>query len=332
MIELNEIKKVLIIRCGAIGDVLHTSEVFRSLKRAGRDIEIHYLTTKVPAKMLSADTDIDRIITIDKINYKNVFTLSKELKQEKYDVILNLQPSLKLRLLAFLTGARYTYNYDKNPDIHAVKNFFDTAGQNIKGLEFKNDLSLTIPKNVIDDVKSKLPDSKNFIVITTQAGPVREGKKWRPEKFKDLIFKILNKYDVNIILSGTKEELDSLSVFKDIHPNVYIYAGNFDILESAAMFSLADYMIGADTGPLHIATATHHPVCIALYGAMAIYRTGLLGEKNYSVKSSKLGCIPCRKKFCKLRNGEFSPCMDDILPDDILELIDKDNILPLKQM
>lgn len=332
MIEVKNIKKVLIIRCGAIGDVLHTSEVFRSLKRADSNIEIHYLTMKVPAKMLSADKDINRIIVIDKVDYKHIFSLSKELKKEKYDVILNLQPSLKLRILAMLTTAKHTFNYDKNPDIHAVRNFFDTAGENIQGLDFKNELSLTIPDNVLNEVKSKLPNDKKFIVITTQAGPVREGKKWRPEKFKDLILKILDRYDVNIILSGTKEELDSLSVFKDLHPNVYIFAGNFDILESAAMFSLSECMIGADTGPLHIATATHYPVCIALYGAMAIYRTGLLGEKNYSVKSSKLGCIPCRKKFCKLRNGEFSPCMDDILPEDILEIIDRVDILPKKQI
>ena len=332
MIELTDINKVLIIRCGAIGDVLHTSEVFRSMKRAKSDIEIHYLTTAVPAKMLSADKDIDKIITTDKVDYRHVFELAKVLKKENYDVIFNLQPSLKLRLLTFLTGAKHVYNYDKNPDIHAVRNFFDTAGGNIKGLEFKNDLSLNIPENVIDDVRNKLPSDKKFIVVTTQAGPVREGKKWRVEKFKDLILKILNKYDVNIILSGTKDELASLSVFENIHPNVYIYAGCFDILESAAMFSMAEYVIGADTGPLHIASATHHPVCIALYGAMAIYRTGLLGENNYSVKSSKLGCIPCRKKFCKLRNGEFSPCMDDILPEDILEIIGNSEILPLKQV
>lgn len=330
MIDIKDIKKVLIIRCGAIGDVLHTSEVFRSIKRNNAEIKIHYLTTNVPARMLSADKDIDRLITIDKVDYKNVFKMAKELKKENYDVILNLQPSLKLRLLAILSGAKHTFNYDKNPDIHAVKNFFDTAGENISGLDFHNDLYLYIPENIIDEVKNELPNDKKYIVITTQAGPVREGKKWRPEKFEELIRKISEKYDVNIILSGTNEEKDSLSRYENISENVYIFAGKFDILQSAALFSAAEYMIGADTGPIHIASASHHPICIALYGAMAIYRTGVLGDKNHSLKSSKLSCIPCRKKFCKLRNGEFSPCMDDICADDIMKIIEKDNILPLK--
>lgn len=327
---INDFKKVLIIRCGAIGDVLHTSEVYRSIKRAYSDVVIHYLTTEIPAKMISADKDIDEIITIEKVNYKNIFNLAKKIKSNNYDVIINLQPSLKLRLFSFLLGAKHTYNYDKNLDIHAVYNFFKTAGDNIEKLEFKNDLTLYIPEDVKEGVRRAIPTDKKFIVITTQAGPVREGKKWRVENFKELALKLVEKYDVSVILTGTAQDRESLRIFDDVNREIYDLAGRFNILESAALFSFAEYMIGADTGPLHIASATHHPVCIGLYGAMAIHRTGIVGEKHHSVKSSKLGCIPCQKRFCKLRNGEYSPCMDDITVDDILKIIEEDNILPEK--
>ena len=324
-------QKVLIIRCGAIGDVLHTSEVFRSIKRTYPECQIHYLTTEIPARMISADKDIDKIITVEKVKYKNLFKILPQLKEEKYDLIVNLQPSFKLRLLAFLSGARKTVNYDKNLDIHAVLNFYETVGNEVKDLSFKNELKLYIPDEVVENVKRAIPTDKKFVVITTQAGPVREGKKWRPEKFKELALKIVEKYDAAVILTGTASDRELLAPFENLHPEIYDLAGRFDILESAAMFSLSEYMIGADTGPLHIASATGKPVCIGLYGAMAIHRTGLVGEKHHSVKSSKLGCIPCQKRFCKLRNGEYSPCMDDILPEDIMKIMESDNILPLKQ-
>ena len=313
--------KILIIRCGAIGDVLHTSEVFRSIKRTYPECQIHYLTTEIPARMISADKDIDKIITVEKVQYKNLFKLLPQIKNEKYDVIVNLQPSFKLRLLSFLSGVKNVFNYDKNLDIHAVYNFYETAGNNIKGLSFKNELKLYIPDDVVENVKRAVPTDKKFVVITTQAGPVREGKKWRIEKFKELILAIVNKFDVAVILTGTASDREHLQAFENLHPDVYDLAGRFDILESAAMFSLAEYMIGADTGPLPIASATEKPVCIGLYGAMAIHRTGLVGEKHHSVKSSKLKCIPCQKRFCKLRNGEYSPCMDDILPQDIIDIL-----------
>lgn len=324
-------QKVLIIRCGAIGDVLHTSEVYRSIKRTYPNCKIHYLTTDIPAKMISADRDIDKIITVEKVKYKDLFKILPELKNEKYDVIINLQPSFKLRLLTLLSGAKKTLNYDKNLDIHAVLNFYETAGNEIKGLSFKNELKLYIPPSIIESVKMAIPTDKKFVVMTTQAGPVREGKKWRVEKFKELALKIVEKYDVAVILTGTAGDREYVKPFEGLSPQIFNLAGRFDILESAGMFSLAEYMIGADTGPLHIASATGKPICIGLYGAMAIHRTGIVGEKHHSVKSSQLGCIPCQKRFCKLRNGEYSPCMDNISPDDIMKLIEEDNILPLKQ-
>ncbi len=327
---IENLDKILIIRCGAIGDVLHTSEVFRSIKRSYPNCQIHYLTGEIPAKMLSADKDIDKIIIIDKLTYKKVFDLSKTLKQNNYDVIINLQPSLKLRLLAFLTRVRKVLNYDKNLDIHAVLNFYNTAGDKIKNLTFKNELKLYIPEDVKQSVKRAIPTDKKFVVIATQAGPVREGKKWRIEKFKELALKIVEKYDVSVILTGTAQDRESLKIFENIHPEIYDLAGRFNILESAALFSFAEYMIGADTGPLHIASAVEKPICIGLYGAMAIFRTGLVGQKHHSVKSTKLDCIPCQKRFCKLRNGEYSPCMDNISTDDILCIIENDNILPKK--
>ena len=324
-------KKILIIRCGAIGDVLHTSEVFRSIKRTYPECEIHYLTTPVPATMISDDKDIDKIIIVDKVKYKNLFEKLKDLREEQYDAVINLQPSLKLRLLTFFAFPKHVFNYDKNLEKHAVFNFYETAGNNIKDLTFKNELKLYIPDDLKENIKRTIPTDKKFVVITTQAGPVREGKKWRPEKFRELALQIVNKYDVSVILTGTAADRESLVSFENISPEIYNLAGRFNILESAAMFSLAEYMIGADTGPIHIASATGKPICIGLYGAMAIHRTGLVGEKHHSVKSSRLGCIPCQQRFCKLRNGEYSPCMDDITVENIMNIIEQDNILPLKQ-
>ena len=40
-----DFKKVLIIRTGAIGDVIHTTNTFRAIKEAHPEVEIHYLTS-----------------------------------------------------------------------------------------------------------------------------------------------------------------------------------------------------------------------------------------------------------------------------------------------
>lgn len=319
-------RKILIIRLGAIGDVLHTSQIASSFKKHDPSCTIHYMTGKIPSKLLEFDKNIDKVIIFEKKDYGSILKNAKVLRNERYDLIVNLQPSLKIRLLSFLAFPGKILNYKKNPFIHAVRNFFDTAGQVYPELIYEEKLHIEIPENIKEKVKSKLPEG-DFVVIAPMAGPVREGKRWRSEYFKKLALDLIEKYDISIVISGAPDEKGFLKDFENLHEKIYLKAGEFDIMESAALFSLAKIVIGADTGPLHIASATQNPVCIALYGAMAVYRTGLVGKRVYNVKSDKLSCIPCRARYCKIHKGVYSPCMDEITPEMIEEIIARENIL-----
>ena len=56
----NNINKILIIRLGAIGDVVHTTSLFRAIKKLNSNIEIHYLTSKLIEPLLIADPDLKK--------------------------------------------------------------------------------------------------------------------------------------------------------------------------------------------------------------------------------------------------------------------------------
>ena len=88
----NEIKKVLIIRLGAIGDVVHTSNVYRSIKKLYPHVEIHYLTMINP-NMLAYDECISKVwkITLDQLKpfSKASKEFAKELRNEKSKQLLN---------------------------------------------------------------------------------------------------------------------------------------------------------------------------------------------------------------------------------------------------
>lgn len=323
-------KKILFVRIGAIGDVMQTTEAYRAVKRAYPECVIHYLTGIIPSNLLSCDCDLDKVITVDNISSKNFFSLAKQLREEKYDVVVCLKSSLKLWLFTSLLGAKNVLHYNADTDLHIVYNYFQTVGEKIKGLEFKNELTLTVPDEVKSGVKLAVPTEKKFVVLSTEVGALCEGKKWRREYFRELAEKIVDKYDVSVILTGTAEERELLGNFEGLN-EVCDLAGRFNILESAALYSFAEYVIAADSAPLYVAEAVKSPVCIGLYGASPVKRYGFSDEKNHSVISHNLGCIPCGKKFCKLRNGAYSPCMDGIKPDDIMKILEEDNILPLKQ-
>lgn len=321
-------KKVLIIRQGAIGDVVHTTNVFRSIKEAYPDIKIDYLTGPVPAQLLKNDTRLNNVIVLEEKNYSYLFNLASQLRKEHYDVIINLQPSIRFKFLSFMSFPKKILTYKKTFKLHAVENFFRTAKKVFKDIENPNDLRLEIPTEVFEKIKSEIPTDKKIVVINTQTGPVRHGRKWPMKNFKELALSILEEYDCNILIAGAKEDLEKVKCFENLHPNIKIIAGRFNLLESAAVFALTDVFISGDTGPLHMASAVNKPFCIGIFGAMPVQRTGPWGINHFAV-SADLSCIPCNRRKCQIKEyceTEINPCMCAVKPEHILRII-KDNDL-----
>ena len=71
-------KKVLIIRIGAIGDVVETTGLLRALKKAGYCID--YLTGNAPAQLLKNDLDIENLFILEKMFLRNI----KNLKSKRF--------------------------------------------------------------------------------------------------------------------------------------------------------------------------------------------------------------------------------------------------------
>ena len=59
-------KKILIIRLGAIGDVVHTTNIIRSIKAKHPDSEIHYATGGAPFQLLKNDSQLSKVFLLNK--------------------------------------------------------------------------------------------------------------------------------------------------------------------------------------------------------------------------------------------------------------------------
>ncbi|MFR1503032.1 MAG: glycosyltransferase family 9 protein [Opitutales bacterium] len=322
-------KKILIIREGAIGDVVHTTNVFRSIKETYPNVEIDYVTGPVPAQLLQNDSRLNRVIVLESKKYSYLFKLASKLRKEKYDLIINLQPSLRFKFLAFMCFAKKVVNYKKTYKLHAVENFFRTAKKALKEIENPNDLKLEIPDDILERVKADIPQDKKIVIFNTQASPSRQGRKWPMKNYKELALSILENYDCYIYIAGSKEDAEKAAVFENLHPDIKIIAGKYSIAESAAVFSLADVFVSGDTGPLHIASATEKPYCIGLYGSMPVCRTGPWGINHFAL-SADLSCIPCNNRKCQVaeyNQTDINPCMCAIKPEHVLRVIIDNDLL-----
>jgi ADP-heptose:LPS heptosyltransferase len=317
------IKKVLIIRFGAIGDVVHTTALFRALKQSEPSMSIHYLTFKVPSILLLDDNDIEKIWILEDKTYKTLYELSKELRKENFDVIINLHPSTRSRILTLLSKPLQQLTYKKTYKLHAVENFWSTAKPIFKDLKLNDNIYIHVPDEIKFKTKSLIDNKKELLVgFNMGVSTTRHGRKWPFDYWVNLASYILEKYNAQIILLGGEKDMPEANEFVKQVPHVKSFCGKLSLLETAAAMSLCNTVISGDTGPLHIATAVGTR-SIGIYGAAPDTRTGPYGKEHLVVKAD-MPCIPCSKKKCKFNKEkeDKAPCMYGIKPEKIMNLVD----------
>ncbi len=318
-----KINKILIIRTGAIGDVVHTTALVHSVKKAYPDVEIHYLSSSLVEFMLQQDPAVSRVISLNpKFRLFSPYTLElvNKLKQEKYDLAVNLQPSFKIKTLVFLSGIKKELIYKKDFKLHAVTNFWRTGLSAFPEMREEKDLKIYLSDKAKEEAKKKLEKFKRPFIVINAGGMFskRQGRTYPSDKWIELGNKLQDRYNGTIILNGAKEDREFLKPLSNIKNSVN-YIGELSLESSCAVISQADLMISGDSGPLHIAAALNVK-SIGLYGSMPVKRTGCYSN-GINIASTK-PCAPCNKRKCKyLKNTNkiYAPCMEEITPDLILE-------------
>ncbi len=316
-----EIKKILIIRFGAIGDVVHSTALFRALKKFNPDFEIHYATFNLPSTMIQDDPDLKKLWLIQNKKYKTLWKLAKELKKEKFDLCINLQNSNRARFLSFFTGAKKYISYKKTFELHAVENFWITAKPIFKDIELPDKIQIYLPDGIKEDVAKHINTNSKTIGFNIGLSSVRQGRKWKDEYWIELAKKIIESdKNTEIILIGIKKDLELAKKISNVSDKIKSFCGELSLLESAALMSHCDILISSDTGLLHIAAALDVKT-IGLYGASPILRTGPYGPLANAFYSKDRKCVPCNRRKCKYidANDSSFPCMNDITPDIVIE-------------
>ncbi len=316
---MNPIKKILILRFGAIGDVVHSTELFRSIKRKYPHISIHYASFKTPSRNIQGDPDLDRVWIAEAKSYKQLYKLAKKLKKENFDLFLNLQPGIRTGIFSIMLGNPRTVTYRKSFKLHAVENFWQTGKKYFKDLELAKSLKLYIKEEIKNRV-SVMPDKKGIVIgFNMGVSPTRQGRRWHQNYWRELAQMFFDKYDCEIILTGSEADREFSESLLDLSPQIRSFCAKTSIEENTALLSLCDLVISGDTGPLHIAAAMGVPV-IGLYGAAPVSRTGPYGE-NCTVIFSHRKCVPCNRRKCRFikKNEPYTPCMLDIKPAQVLK-------------
>jgi heptosyltransferase I len=327
----SDIRKILIIKPSALGDVIHGLPVLHALHTCFRGPEIHWVVARGFHTILEGHPLIRRLWVIDKNSWKkpsNALATLSELKnlaaglrRERFDLVVDLQGLFRSALIGMFTGskeragfenaregARFSYKYriGTEPEMHAVeKNMLLARAVGCDG----GDPAFPFPPlNIPEEISRQLPPE--YAVIAPSAGT--QVKRWPVGYFGYLASRL----PIPSIIVGGKpdvalgDEIASLS-----HGRAVSLAGKTNLKELAAIIKGAKFLVCADSGPMHIAAALNIPV-FAVFGPTNPARTGPYG-KIHTIIRSDLPCSPCyKRKPCPEWN-----CMSGITADRVMNSI-----------
>ena len=328
-------QRFLVIQTAFTGDVVLATAILEKLHDFFPGAQIDLLVRKGNEGLLLDHPFLHETIVWDKkINKKkNLFSLLKKVRKNKYDTVINLQRFASTGILTAFSGAKEKIGFDKNPfSFLFTKKIKHDLCNGKHEVERNNELIAQITDDTF--TRPRLyPSAKNYeeikkyiyqpYVCITPAS-VWFTKQYPLDKWVDLIdhFPV----DYNIYLLGGKEDEVLCNEIKNtsINKKVEVLAGKLSFLSSAALMENAAMNYTNDSAPLHFASAMDAPVAsifcstIPGFGFYPLSATSIIIETK-----EKLSCRPCSLhglKACPL--GHFK-CARTIETSLLLQLFSK---------
>jgi heptosyltransferase-2 len=324
-------QRILIIQTAFIGDVILATPLIEKLKRFYPESSIDFLLRKGNEGLLENHPKLNQILIWDKSKskYNSLAKLSRRVRRENYDLLINLQRFASSGLLTTSSKAKVKIGFSKNPFAfafthkmpHIIDQKMHEVDRNLSLIEHLTDSSFQRPKLYPSESNYEAVESyKSKPYICIAPASVWFTKQFPAEKWIELCDKI--KPDRNIFLLGAPGDFDLCSEIKtaSIHGNIKILAGELNFLESAALMESAKMNYVNDSAPLHLASAVNAPVTAVYCSTIPEFGFGPLSDKSKIIETKEtLECRPCGlhgKKSCP--KGHFK-CAFSIDVDSMID-------------
>ncbi len=267
-----------------------------------------------------------------------------EIRDKKYDVALDLQGLLKSALCAVASGApkRIGFSHTREgsgllltdkadvgnyfaPDKHIVRvnleiaaYLFRTLGldPNIKDDEIEFPLP-AVPASSEQKMEGLLKGQSNVVVL--MPGTTWPSKIWPADKWVKLAKQINTDVQLPMVLAGGPSDKQvNAQIAGELRSGGILVSditGETSLVDLIALYGKSSLVIGADSGPMHLAAATGKPKVIGVFGSTPFKRLGPLGPQSRSV-SLALSCQPCFTQICPLSTNA---CLEDLSEEEVLK-------------
>jgi heptosyltransferase-1 len=304
--------RILQVRLGAMGDILHTLPAAASLKHSFPGARLTWAVEPRWAPLLEANPFVDRLVFVRRATAASLLESWRELRAEPYDFAVDFQGLLKSALTAACARPPRIFGFDASQCRERSAALFysaRTVAQSAHVVDRNLELAaragasellrvFPLPPGAPED---ELPPGR-FVLASPLAG--WRSKQWPAERYTALAARLRRELDLPLVIN--LPAAGAMSV-EGALPHVSGLPGLIHATRRAAA------VVGVDSGPMHLAAALAKPG-VAIFGPTDPARNGPYG--------GSLRVLRCPGAATTYKRGaEISESMRRISSDEVFEAL-----------
>ena len=318
-------RRLLVVRLSALGDVIHTIPAVMMLRQT---FEVSWLVERAYAELVQVVTDVDPLpVRLKKFSLNRTLD-ARAAVRDGFEVAVDFQGLMKSALLTWSSGAAERYGFAKELVREKPAAWFYnrkvTVDRTQHVIDWNKELAAhVIPSGARDlgvlggasmhttrsagslaharddkprwdafarDPQGRLDAFLNKIVLLPGAG--RPEKQWPVERFRELVQRYGN--DAVVVWGPGERELAD-AIGGRVAPDT-------NLRELAYVLQNARVVVGGDTGPLHLAAAVGTRV-VGLYGPTDPARNGPYGQLDRTIRAKSMDAIAAEDVMKKIEGS-----------------------------
>jgi heptosyltransferase I len=292
-------RSIAVLRMSALGDVVMTLPLLRTLQKAFPRTKIHWIVSRPFDTIVQGISGIELIVIDKPRGPLSFWRLYRQMQAYDFDWLLVPQASMRANLVTAVTrarrkigfGARHSRDlqrYFVNETVpaepeHLIDSFLQFAAY-VGAREHVRDWDLPLRPDEHAWARTQVEECTGIKLAVVLAASKPE-RNWPVARYCEALERVAARWPLSVVLiggPGAAERALAGALHQELRIPVLDMVGRTDLRQLAALLGQVDALLAPDTGPLHIAQAMGKPV-VGLYAVAPSKKTGPYVEPQWTV-------------------------------------------------
>jgi len=283
--------RLLIIKPSSLGDIVHALPVLSALRRRCPKASLDWVVRTELAGLFECIEGVNRLLLFDRKTmgrwyqpaaYQALGAFLRQLRQGRYDLVLDLQGLLRSALFGVASGCRlraglkearegatlfYTHIAPTPSSAHILdlyQELLGLLGVPLEPVEYGLHSTPQARETVAALLVKEGLQPRRFAVLAV--GSAHQRKCWPPERFAQVAAFLHRRAGLPVVIAGSaKEQAVGEQIRKAAEVPIALLTGRTTLPQLVALLEQAALVVGNDSGPTHIAAALNIPA-VMIFG------------------------------------------------------------------